>query len=501
MLSTSWLGSRCWYVLVLIALAGCQPKSSTDERAGDSPGNTPKDDRAAQESAATAIPLKILVIDDAPLATAIGGQWQAMTGQKLDLIQQTAAELAAHTGPLNSDLVIYPQAWIGTLAERGQIVPLPADVVEGALLRRGDQLEMTRLREVVWGETPYAVPLGSQQFVLLYRKDLLERLGAKVPASWADYQALVAKLAERDALGDAAPAADQPWTGVAEPLGPGWRSLLLLARAAAYAKHRSQYSTVFDFTSLKPRITAPSFVRALEELVAAAPARSADALEMTPDAARQAILSGRCALAVTWLSPARPADDAPAIDERAASQLGVARLPGSHEVYNSAESRWERRGEGEPDHVSLLAVGGLLGSVTKSSQHARGAFNFLALLSNAEWHPRVLTTSRSTGMFRRSHLEAASVWVDPALPPSKGIEYGQLLEQIHREDGWMFAPRLPGRGEYLAALDDAVAAALAGEAKPGDALQAAAEKWEAITNRLGRDAQRQAYRRCLGLEN
>ena len=64
----------------------------------------------------------------------------------------------------------------------------------------------------------------------------------------------------------------------------------------------------------------------------------------------------------------------------------------------------------------------------------------------------------------------------------------------------LHAPRIPGRERYLAALDEAVQRALAGEAAPQTALDEAARRWREITAELGVDSQRNAYRRCLGME-
>jgi len=56
---------------------------------------------------------------------------------------------------------------------------------------------------------------------------------------------------------------------------------------------------------------------------------------------------------------------------------------------------------------------------------------------------------------------------------------------------------LPGRADYLTALDEAVRQALDG--KPAaHALAEAAQKWNAITDRIGREAQIRANARSLG---
>ena len=61
--------------------------------------------------------------------------------------------------------------------------------------------------------------------------------------------------------------------------------------------------------------------------------------------------------------------------------------------------------------------------------------------------------------------------------------------------------RLPGRIEYLAALDAAVQQAASGELPAKDALAKAAALWQEITDKLGRDQQRQANARSLGQES
>jgi len=59
--------------------------------------------------------------------------------------------------------------------------------------------------------------------------------------------------------------------------------------------------------------------------------------------------------------------------------------------------------------------------------------------------------------------------------------------------------RIPGTYSYLQALNLHVAEAVNGQATPEAALKATALNFEEITLRLGRDAQRRAYRTSLGL--
>src|SRR5690606_19671643 len=115
---------------------------------------------------------------------------------------------------------------------------------------------LQRLRETRWGETSYAVTFGSPQLVLMYRADLFQSLQLSPPKTWDEYQTMVKKLAaQRPAAAD--------WSPVVEPLGEAWRGEILIARAAAYARHRAHYSTFMNYIDLEPLIAGPPWQRAL----------------------------------------------------------------------------------------------------------------------------------------------------------------------------------------------------------------------------------------------
>ena len=214
---------------------------------------------AAPESLA---PLRVLVIDDPELATVIPRQWQARAERAVAIEQTTTQEfLAAKRKRLGVDAVIYPSGLLGELAQRELIEPFSDDSINSSQFARREIFELSRLREVDWGGSVLAVTFGSPQWNLLYRRDIFARLQLTPPKTWSEYESLVKRLTDREALGELAPPADQPWAAVIEPLGPGWAGPLLLARSAAYARHRSQYSTLFDYRTMQPLIGGPPFVR------------------------------------------------------------------------------------------------------------------------------------------------------------------------------------------------------------------------------------------------
>ena len=114
--------------------------------------------------------------------------------------------------------------------------------------------------------------------------------------------------------------------------------------------------------------------------------------------------------------------------------------------------------------------------------------------------PQVSAASAATTLFRQSNLKSPGHWVEKPVPAPAAMQYADATEAALQHEQWLGALRMPGRAEYMAALDDAVAAAVRGEKTPLDALLETDAKWQKITVRLGLERQKAAYRHSLGLE-
>ena len=60
--------------------------------------------------------------------------------------------------------------------------------------------------------------------------------------------------------------------------------------------------------------------------------------------------------------------------------------------------------------------------------------------------------------------------------------------------------RIRGTAEYWSVLDRELVAALGGRKTAKEALDATAAAWEGITDRLGREQQRDAYQKAIGFD-
>ncbi len=451
------------------------------------------------------IKLQLAIADDPALAAAIlrqRGEWNAQTGSDLEVVETTGQKLSqAETLP--ADAVLCPSHLLGVLAERKLLAPVPSNILKSAAW--GDVFELLRLREAAWAKQILAVPFGSPVLVCCYRADLLEKLQRRPPQTWAEYQDLAKLLAEK---GKDEKKDSNPWAGAIEPLAPDWAGLTLLARASSYAKHPDNYSTLFNIDTMEPMIAGPPFVQALEELMAAAKFGPANPSGFDPATARAAFLRGQCGMALTWPTAAQQGkekkeegkekSDPNKID--ATIRVGFCELPGSPKVFNTGSRVWDDRTEENDSRVPLLAIAGRLGVVSAKSDHADAAFQLLAWLSDERMSPQISAASPATTLFRKAHLKSPSQWVEKTISAPSAIQYADATEAALRHEQWLGALRIPGRAEYLKALDEAVTTAVQGKKPAMDALLQADAQWRKITERLGLESQKSAYRHSLGLE-
>ncbi|MEE9602315.1 MAG: extracellular solute-binding protein [Thermoguttaceae bacterium] len=458
-------------LVALLMLAGCpQPQPPQQQKESPLDGGS----------------LKLTVIDDPEMAAAIEqlrGEWTAQTGTDFQVRQISGRQLPQRqeSDDLAADAIIYPSHMLGTLAQRNLLSPLPKESLQSD--DWAGVFELLRTREAAWGSQTVAVPFGSPVLVCYYRADLLKKLGRQPPRTWGEYQQIAELLAEQGP--------EEEWSGTIEPLAPGWAGLTLLARAAPYAKHRENYSTLFNIETMKPLISGEPMVRALDELVAAAKLGS---LDHDPSSAREAFWQGRCAMALSWPTSAEIIE---LIDENV--EVGFIELPGSVDVYNVARQSWERRWQGEDRHVPLLAVAGRIGSVCDGSSRKAAARQLLYWLSGNQRGRQVCAASLSTTLFRDSQAEFPGDWVETPVQPLAAVKYAAITKETLSREQWLLALRLPGRGEYLRALDNAVRSTVSGEQTSEEALGEVAQAWREITERLGVDTQRRAYLHSLGL--
>lgn len=454
----------------------------------------------ATTSASEQRPLKLVVVDDDSLATVAAREWTARASRRLDIVTIDSTQfglwLKADAGGLaDSDAVICASCWVGELAARGLIEPMPDFVRQNASFADGDIgfetdfLPLYRQSVMTWGETICGLPLGGHVFVLGYRTDIFESLGLPAPRSLEAVRAAVQAFLE----GDKKP--EWPEIAIAQPLAETWAAHTFLAHAAPYCRHRNRFSALFELRTMEPEINGPEYQRALRELTEDA-RRGSDARcwEQTPTQTFQSLFRGECVMAIGWPD---------AIDETTTAgdlldRIAIIEFPGSRQVYDRFEGAWHERVEGEATHVPYLFPEDRMAVVLKSSRSQRAAWNLVAHLTGKSWGTTVAAASPATGPYRRSQL-SGTTWTR-GLPSKIVDEYRRAWISTATRRTFLSRLRLPANQAYLDALDAAVRACRGGSQTSDRELDEVATTWRRITEQQGQRLQIDAFHRSLGLE-
>jgi multiple sugar transport system substrate-binding protein len=447
-------------------------------------------------------------------------EFEAATGATLEIVETPDSEhfpklmtdVTSGTGDYSTSIA--GAWWVGDLAEGGYILPLDEyyndtsgkfpqwdieDVLVGPrkLLTYGGQLMM--------------VGNDHDGQVMYYRRDLFEDpdhqaafkeaygYDLAVPTTWAEFRDAAEYFDGKDFNGDGTP--DDGLTMHLKVGGQGMFHFMSFAAPFVIGPDNPDLFW-FDPETMEPLMDSPGHVRAMETLI--------DLLQFGPEAmmgwslgeAWDHFLRGQAAMSFTW-------GDLGALAQEEGSQVkgktGSAPIPGTMEYYNVNTGEWVATDT--PNLVGNTTGGSWAGVITASSAAPECTYYLLALMATPE----------------KSFIYAARGWdgVDPG-------RYSHMLEpdgtatlDAYLAAGWdeqdikdytaayfdnfnneIQFPylRIPGAFEYWTSLDIHLSEAATGQISPEEALQAVVEDYEAITERLGRDVQRDSYKASLGLE-
>ncbi len=492
-IAQSRLGGIAAASTIMLLTCGCREQAVPE--ASKMPSSTAVTDQR---------PLKMVVVDDVALAAAAAREWTARASRRLEIVNVGSAELASwlSSGARelgDVDAMILASHWVGDLAGRGLIQPMPDYVrtsrafADGEIGLETDILPLYRQSVMTWGDSICGLPLGGHVYVLGYRKDVFDALNLPVPDTIASLREALETYVAAEKL-DAWPS-----IAIVQPLAKDWAVHTFLARAAPYCRHRNRFSALFELQSMQPEISGPEYVRALQEIAEDAGRvgeSPAEHINTSPVQAFQSLFGGQCLVAIGW--PGAYEDH---VQEEVLQQITILELPGSHEVYSRFEGVWQQRLADEATHVPYAFPDDRMAVVLKSSRSENAAWNLIARLSGKQWGPIVSDASAATGPFRRSQLTQSLGTRN--LPRGLADQYRDVLESTMARRTFLSRLRLPANQEYLDTLDEAVRKFLSGPAEPDAAIRSledVAAAWQQITERQGRAAQIDAFHCSLGLE-
>lgn len=466
--------------LLLVAIMGCggntpdlasQPDDggASDGRAsgGSASGGEGLAASGIDNEAISSVPLRVIVEDGDDLVPLLQTSWAAVSEQPLEISSVPSDALLSSASA--ADVIICRTSRMGALQAAKAASPLPSAFLDSPAVRQDSLLAALKSDGMRWGSEFYSVPMGTV-----------------LPVLWGDSDFPLETLTTWEAYGSAVAAL--PAGQAAEPLAPGWAALAFLSRTA------SQTSGVwlFDRQSLQPTLTAPPYLRALQQLAADRAAYPEQL--MTPGEVWQALAAGQLRVGIGWPTQLKE----PTAESAAQlSKLQMRPLPKGAEVYVDG---WQLPGAAPVRPV--LSHHGRMALIASSCRQTSIARSFLAWLVSRETHAQLSANSDLFAAIREAATQSDEAEAGLLARTEPWRErYDQWLVNTLTAGEVLPSLRLPGADAYYAVLDAAVREVLAGTLEPAAALTRTTQRWEALTEQLGRQKQLSAWRQSQGMRS
>jgi multiple sugar transport system substrate-binding protein len=405
-----------------------------------------------------------------------GPEFERLTGVKIKIVETPFTELyskavADHqAGGGAYDVISYSPAWQGDLADGGVLEPL--DALIDANMNKADMQDLHPAYQKFqkWKGKTYGIFDDGDVFVMYYRRDWFDDAANKeafkakfnrdlaAPKTWAEWDEVCSFFTEKlKANGDYGCAIQRTAGNVYM-----W----------FYDQFRSNGGKFFD-GDMKAAINSDIGVKTLTDMANANKNMPPGVEKWGFVEVLQAWMDGKLGMIITWPPIGRWSEgyglDSKQLEwvpkTKIAGKVGYSVSPGGH---------------------SELAGGFLLG-VSSDSKNKEAAYAFIQWMTSKEISgQRVKIPFALRDPYLMSHFndpEYAKLW--PNAP-----EYLKVLQE--GANTGLADLGIPGAREYEEALDRAITAAYAGTS-PKEALDKAAEEWNAITERIGVDNQKTSY--------
>jgi multiple sugar transport system substrate-binding protein len=413
-----------------------------------------------------------------------GPLWQQLTGINSNVIElphpdQYSKPIAEHIANSGAyDILDIEPAWIPSLANGGVIVPID-DLVD-KYLNKADLEDYHPLYKYLptykgkrWGFFD-----DGDQLALYYRKDVIgdpklqQAYKAKygqalrVPQSWDEYSQVAQFITDQLApkvYGTA---------NFRKAGSPGNQFSFL-------QEFRANGGVFFDAQTMKAQLNSPAGLKTFEQMIAQNKASVPGNNDLDAVAQWVAWLQGKVTMIYSWPPTGRMSENysqtAPAINFIPKSQIvgkvGYSPMPGGH-------------GEMASGYVKSLAAG---------SKNAEAAYLFMQWATSPPISlARVMLPYALRDPYRLSHYKSSlyrSLW-----PAAKDY----LVNLNDSANGGVLDMIMPGWQDYALSVDRMCTAVWAGQ-DPKGALQKANTEWDAVTQKLGVNKQRDGYQQFLKL--
>lgn len=407
-------------------------------------------------------PLNVLLVGTSQEADAIVDAFALISEQPLKLQVVEPQQSVQALDQLSAcDVAIIPQSLLGAAANQELLVPRSEDWIGKLNQQFGTPFALPASGLGRWGADVLGIAVGAK---------LPARLAADPQSdckTWQDYQLWV------ESLGGQA----------AEALAPGWAGWSFLNRCASSVSG----AWLFESSELNPALSNEEHVAVLQQLCATA--KHYDDHQLTPGQIEAQVRQGKLLGGIGMVTAAANAADGAEQAAQARIELSVFDLP-----FGDARSV-----DGSPGDLSIAAFKPLLGHhvpiacLTTGCRQNEVATAFIGWLASNQDTQSLHRRCQYLSVTRSNSSE------DEGLQPLTQAPYERWLQTKLQQRSARVPMNLPGADLYYQAVDQAVGKAVAGALSAEQAMQQASEAWDAITDSIGRDQQKRAWKMARGL--
>jgi len=436
-------------------------------------------------------------------AAATGATVNVVTVPFADLYQSILTDQA--TGTNSYEGFVFAPQWMGDYVTPGYLADLTDKVAASEEIAWDDVGAFFRDFSATYNGRIYTIPLDGDFQMVYYRTDVLEAAGQQPPRTWDEYLAVAEAVNGMDMNGDGEGDYGS-CIGKARAEQAYW-FITSIASGALQTQGTSQ-GGFFDQTTFEPLINNPAFIRALEVYQATTAFGPPDELNIGVGDTRGLFTSGRCALTLDWGDIGSLAVD----PEQSVVQdkVGAVINPGWTEVLDRTTNELVPCDETTcpyaidgVNHAPFAAFGGWSGAVSAAAdpQVQQATFDFFAYMS-APAQSNVDVTIGRTGFnpYRISQFEDLGPWLEAGFSEQAAEVYLGAIEASLNSPNMMLDLRIPFNQRYQqVVLDEVLSQYLAGEFTAAEAAEQISNRWNEISDELGRESQLAAYLASLGV--
>jgi multiple sugar transport system substrate-binding protein len=267
----------------------------------------------------------------------------------------------------------------------------------------------------------------------------------------------------------------------------------------------TQYDNVywFDPTDMTPLINSPGHVKALEFLQELHKTGPAAQVGWSLGEAWDYFLRGKAVFVFSWGDVGSLVQDTSR--SKIKGKLGATLIPLADQYWDFEAQAWVDN----PDDrkVGNTTGGSWHGVISSFSDNPEAVYSLLALMAIKPvsiWNGNNGWTGVDPGYIYQFLEPVGEAKLEDYV--AAGWDAGDVTEYTNAYHENFYAPsiltylRIPGTFEYWDILDKNLSATMAGQFTAQEALDATAEAWEAVTDRLGRDEQLRLYQEAIGYE-